>query len=70
VPGVSGIQNIQTRWVGHRLHAEADILVDESMPLREGVAVAERFKRTAREHLPALASLRVAFAPRESRTGT
>jgi cation diffusion facilitator family transporter len=66
VPGVLGIQNIQTRWVGHRLHAEADIVVDESVPVRDGVAIAERLKRTANEHMPALASLRVALAPRDA----
>lgn len=65
VPGIRGIDNIQTRWVGHRLHAEADIVVDASVPLREGMAVADLLRRTAVEHMPALASLRVAFAARE-----
>jgi cation diffusion facilitator family transporter len=69
VPGISGIANIQTRWVGHRLHAQADILVDDSIPVRDGVAVAELLQRTAREHMPALASLSVALAIATGRHG-
>lgn len=63
VPGIRGIHRIQTRWIGHRLHAEADIVVDESMPVGKAAALAEQLRSVAMDHLPALMSLRVAFAP-------
>ena len=62
VPGIRGIDNIQTRWIGHRLHAQADISVDENMPVHEANALAGRLRAEAMQHLPALAALRVAFS--------
>jgi cation diffusion facilitator family transporter len=62
VPGVRGIENVRARWVGHRLHAEADLVVDGSVPVREAVVLAARVREAAMSHLPALGALRLAFA--------
>lgn len=62
VPGVLGLENIRARWVGHRLHAEADLVVDPDLPVREGAAIAGRVRETAMSHMPALGALRLAFA--------
>ena len=62
VPGVRGIENVRARWVGHRLHAEADLVVDAALPVADGVAIAGRVREAAIQHLPALSSLRLAFA--------
>jgi len=62
VPGVRGLANVRARWVGHRLHAEADLVVDPELPVRDGAALAGRVREAAAEHLPALDSLRLAFA--------
>lgn len=62
VPGVRGIQNVRTRWIGHRLYAEADVVVDDSLLVREAAVITERLKIQAEKHLPALASLRLALA--------
>lgn len=67
VPGVRGVANIQTRWMGHRLYAQADINVDDSMPVRDASALADRLSSCAMAHLPALASLRVSFSPAATR---
>lgn len=62
VPGVRGIDNIRARWVGHRLHAEADLLVDGAAPINEGLKLAEEVRAAAMRHLPALGALRLSFA--------
>ncbi|MEZ5564809.1 MAG: cation diffusion facilitator family transporter [Gammaproteobacteria bacterium] len=62
VPGVRGLQNVRTRWVGHHMHAEADVVVDDSMLVREAAIITENLKKQAEKHLPALASLRLALA--------
>jgi cation diffusion facilitator family transporter len=62
VRGVRGLDNVRARWVGHRLHAEADLIVDPSLPVREGAAIARRVREAAMSHLPALGALRLAFA--------
>ena len=59
VPGVLAIENVQARWLGHRLHAEADIVVDAGLPARDAARLAERLRVEARRHLPALSALRV-----------
>jgi cation diffusion facilitator family transporter len=62
VPGVRGIQNVRTRWIGHRLYAEADVVVDDSLLVREAAILTEKLNAQALKHLPALASLRLALA--------
>lgn len=62
VPGVQGLANLRARWVGHRLHAEADLIVDPDLPVREAAVLAARVREAALAQLPALDSLRLAFA--------
>jgi len=62
VPGIRGIQNVRTRWIGHHLYAEADVVVDDSLLVREAAILTEKLNAQARQHLPALASLRLALA--------
>ena len=59
VPGIAAIDGARARWVGHRLHAEADIVVDAELPVREAAMLAERLRAEAQHHLPALSWLRV-----------
>ncbi len=61
VAGVRGLANVRARWVGHRLHAEADLIVDPALPVRDAVVLADRVRRVAFGHLPVLDSLRLAF---------
>jgi cation diffusion facilitator family transporter len=59
VPGIAAIDGARARWVGHRLHAEADIVIDAELPVREAAMLAERLRAEAQHHLPALSRLRV-----------
>jgi cation diffusion facilitator family transporter len=59
VPGIAAIEQSRARWVGHRLQAEADIVVDAELPVREAAKLAERLRAEARQHLPELSWLRV-----------
>ncbi len=47
VEGVEGVGEVRIRWIGHRLHAEAEVTVDEDLPL----AAAHRITEDARHHL-------------------
>ena len=66
VPGVRELANLRARWVGHRLHAEAELVVDPALPVREGAAIAARVRAAAMRHLPALGAFSLAFAASES----
>jgi cation diffusion facilitator family transporter len=59
VPGIAAIEGIRARWVGHRLHAEADIVVDAELPMRDAARLTERLRAEAQHHVPALSWLRV-----------
>lgn len=50
VPEISEITDIRLRWVGHRLHGEAVVLVP-SVSLTEANAIADRAERSVREHV-------------------
>jgi cation diffusion facilitator family transporter len=59
VPGIAAIDGARARWVGHRLHAEADIVVNAELPVREAAMLADKLRDEAQHHLPALSWLRL-----------
>jgi cation diffusion facilitator family transporter len=42
VPGVTGVRGVRMRWIGHRIHAEAELDVDADSTLVEAHALAHR----------------------------
>ncbi len=56
VPEVEDVGTVRIRWIGHRLHAEADVLVDESRTVAEGHAIAEDARHALLHDVPHLAS--------------
>jgi cation diffusion facilitator family transporter len=64
VPGIAAIDGARARWVGHRLHAEADIVVDAELPVCEAAMLAEKLRAEAHHHLPALAQIQLSLVPR------
>ena len=59
VPGIAAIDGARARWLGHRLYAEAEMVVDAELPVREAAVLAEKLRAEAQHHLPALSWLRV-----------
>ena len=62
VPG-AGIDNVRARWVGHRLHAEAELRVAGATAVEDAAAIAARVREAAKDHLPALESLSLSLPP-------
>jgi cation diffusion facilitator family transporter len=56
VPGVEGVGEVRVRWIGHRLHAEAEITVDEGRTIAEAHDIAERARHAILHEVPHLAS--------------
>ncbi len=54
VDGVLDITQVRLRWVGHTLHADADIIVTRSLSLAEGHEVAHHAEEHLIEALPRL----------------
>lgn len=56
VQGVESVGAVRIRWIGHRLHAEAEVVVDESLRITEAHEIAERARHAVLHDVPHLAS--------------
>jgi cation diffusion facilitator family transporter len=56
VPGVEGVGDVRIRWIGHRLHAEAEVVVDEARTIGEAHDIAERARHALLHDVPHLTS--------------
>ena len=65
--GVSSVESVRARWLGHRLYAEMTLAVDPALSLADARKAADGLKEHARGHLPALESLHVEIVPTSSR---
>jgi cation diffusion facilitator family transporter len=61
--GVQGIATMRARWIGHSIHAEADLVADCDLTLTEAHAVAERARHAMLHAVPKLASVTVHVDP-------
>jgi cation diffusion facilitator family transporter len=56
VEGVHGVGELRVRWIGHRLHAEAEITVDGDLPLSVAHGIAEDARHRLLHDVPRLTS--------------
>ena len=56
VPGVESVGAVRVRWIGHRLHAEAEVLVDEDLTVVASHEIAEAARHALLHDVPHLAS--------------
>ncbi len=63
VPGVDGVAGLRMRWVGHTLHAEADLDVAPETALRDAHELAHRAEHALIEGVPRLATAQVHAYP-------
>jgi cation diffusion facilitator family transporter len=56
VAGVEGVGQVRIRWIGHHLHAEAEVIVDEARTIGEAHEIAERARHALLHDVPHLAS--------------
>jgi cation diffusion facilitator family transporter len=62
VPGIASVAIAQARWIGHALHADVAIVVDNSLSLPAAMTVARNLKHELIEHIPAMRTANVTFA--------
>ena len=65
VEGVESVGELRVRWIGHRLHAEAEVVVDADLNLVAAHAIAERARHSLLHDVPRLASAIVHADPCE-----
>ena len=58
VPGAH-VVDAKARWIGHKLHADIAIVVDEALPVSEANKITSALEDELFEHMPALAAANV-----------
>ena len=61
VPGIAGVTDARARWIGHELHADVAIEVDEQLSLPSAMEIARNLKSELLAHTPALKTANVTF---------
>ena len=62
VDGIERVTDVRARWLGHRLHVEAKIVVDERRLVAAANEIAEAYRQELLHHLPGLASATIGLA--------
>ena len=63
VEGVQEVHDVRLRWLGHRLHTELHITVDEDLPTRESHRIVEAVRHTLYHEAPRLSVINVHVDP-------
>jgi len=63
VPGVLGVEGLKLRWVGHRMRAEAALLVDPSLSVVDGHEIAVAAHHRLLHDVPSLVDATVHVSP-------
>ena len=61
VPGIASVTDARARWIGHELHADVAIEVDEQLSLPAAMDIARNLKSELLAHTPALKTANVTF---------
>ena len=64
-PGVLGVERLRLRWTGHRMRAEAAVLVDPSISIVQGHAIAVDVHHRLLHDVPRLIDATVHVSPRD-----
>ncbi|MEO5808696.1 MAG: cation diffusion facilitator family transporter [Sphingomicrobium sp.] len=61
VEGITAVTDARARWIGHKLHADVAIAVDEAIGLPQALKIVRQLKAELLAHTPALATVNVTF---------
>lgn len=70
VAGVQRVHAVQARWLGHRLHAEMSVQIDETLPVADAMLIVEQMRSELFAHLPVLSQVSIRIeAPAQDTPG-
>ena len=62
-PGVTAVRSVKMRWIGHRLHADAELDIDPATSLSQAHRIAHEAEHTLTHAVPRLSSALVHAYP-------
>jgi len=63
VEGVRGVENARARWLGHKVHADLDVVVDRRLTVEEASAITTKGRTALAEHVPSFGNAMIAIVP-------
>ena len=70
VPGIRQVIDVRARWLGHRLNAELDVVLDGTTTLIAADAITTQVERELFQHMPALSAARIRVRPLDANAMT
>ena len=70
VSGIEKVVDVKARWLGHRLHADVTIAVDEDVLFAVASQISSALRQELFDHLPALGSANILLVSRTEQAGT
>ncbi|MGO8967832.1 cation diffusion facilitator family transporter [Mycobacterium sp.] len=67
-PGVTAVRSVKMRWIGHRIHADAELDVDPTTSLTEAHRIAHEAEHTLTHAVPKLSSALIHAYPATTET--
>jgi cation diffusion facilitator family transporter len=67
-PGVTAVRSVKMRWIGHRIHADAELDVDPTISLTEAHRIAHEAEHTLTHAVPKLSSALIHAYPATTET--
>ena len=67
-PGVRGVRSVKMRWIGHRLHADAELDIDPATSLTDAHRLAHEAEHTLTHAVPKLSSALIHAYPADHTT--
>jgi cation diffusion facilitator family transporter len=67
-PGVTAVRSVKMRWIGHRVHADAELDVDPTTSLTEAHRIAHEAEHTLTHAVPKLSSALIHAYPATTET--
>jgi divalent metal cation (Fe/Co/Zn/Cd) transporter len=64
-PGVRGVRSVRMRWIGHRLHADAELDVDPTLNLAQAHRIAHDAEHQLTHAVPKLSTALIHAYPAE-----
>lgn len=65
-PGVLAVRSVKMRWIGHRLHADAELDIDPSVSLSQAHSIARRAEETLTHAVPKLCTALIHAYPAQT----
>lgn len=62
-PGISGVGQVQARWLGHRLAVDAQLFAPSNTTVEESNTIAAAAEAELREHLPSVGQVHIRISP-------